>query len=306
MRRTWILALVIVLTAAILGACSSKKEEAAQSAPARDSATSSGSSGRPAEASKASPPMAPGAAAAPSPTPAPAAVPDPVTVDRKIIKNASFDVKVKDGDAAVNKVTASVTAAGGYVQDVRQSGTKVQGRTINMTVRVPSGRYESITTLVRELGEVNNQHEWTQDVTEQYVDLEERIKSKEAHLNQLQKLYTQTGSIKELMELESEIGRVTAELESMKGRMRVLSAQVAFSTMVINLYEPGVPTPISPPKTVWERMTRGFTESWNGVVNFLSALAVAIVAFIPVLALLSVFGGIGYVIYLFVRRRTGK
>ena len=249
--------------------------------------------------------MAPGAAPAPSPA-GPAGESAPVPLDRKIIKNANFDIKIKDGEAAVNKITASVVAAGGYVQDVKQSGTKQQGRTINVTVRVPASQYEPLTTLIRELGDVTNQHQWTADVTEQYVDLEQRIMAKEAHLNQLNKLLAQGGSTKELLEVAAEVDRVTADLESMKGRMRVIANQVDFSTMVVNLYEPGAPTPIAPPKTVWERMQRGFTESWNGVVNFGGDLAVFIVTIFPVLVLLAIVGGIGYVIARFARKRMPR
>ncbi|MDF2628123.1 MAG: hypothetical protein K0R39_1954 [Symbiobacteriaceae bacterium] len=301
MRRKWTLAVVIVLAALVFGACAGGGSAKQESAAPSESRGSTGSA----------PPnqgaVADGAAPAASPQPGvPAGEPTPVPLDRKIIKNASFDIRVKDGDAAVNKITASVTGAGGYVQDVKQSGTAVQGRTINMTVRVPAVQYAALTTIVRELGEVNNQHEWTEDVTEAFVDLEERIKTKEIHLTQLNKLYAQGGTIQEMLQLESEIARVTADLESMKGRMRVLSNRVDFSTMVINLYEPGVPTPISPPKTVWERMQRGFTGSWNGVVNFLGNFVVFAVSAIPVLVLLAVFGGIAFLIVRFSMKRMPK
>ncbi|HWI62950.1 MAG TPA: DUF4349 domain-containing protein [Symbiobacteriaceae bacterium] len=299
MRRKLSLALVIVLVAAVFGACSAGSKKAEEAKMSTGSAPSEAAAPRPADAKA---PMAPGSA----PQGAPAGEPTPMPLDRKIIKNASFDIKVKDGDASVNKITASVTAAGGYVQDVKQSGTKLQGRTINITVRVPASSYDPLTTIIRELGEVTNQHQWTEDVTEQFVDLEERIKTKEAHLNQLQKLYAQGGSIKEMMELESEIARVTADLESMKGRIRVLSNRVDFSTLVVNLYEPNVPAPIAPPKNVWERMTRGFTQSWNGVVNFLGNLVVFLVSAVPVLVLLAIIGGISFVVVRFFLKRYTK
>ncbi|HYF77543.1 MAG TPA: DUF4349 domain-containing protein [Symbiobacteriaceae bacterium] len=293
MRRKWTLAVVIVLASLVFGACAGGSSK--EASPSR------GSTGN-------APPMQ-GAptndSASPQPG-APAGDPNPVPLDRKIIKNASFDIQIKDGDAAVNKITASVTGAGGYVQDVKQSGTAQQGRKINITVRVPAGSYAALTTIVRELGDVTNQHEWTEDVTEAFVDLEERIKSKEMHLGQLQKLYAQGGSIKEMMELESEIARVTADLESMKGKMRVLSNRVDFSTLVINLYEPGVPAPIAPPKTVWERMQRGFTGNWNGLVNFLGNFVVVFVSSIPVLVFLAVVGGIVLLIIRYVMKRMPK
>jgi predicted small secreted protein len=291
MKRTWSLLLAVLLAAALLGGCgagSAKKMDststasAPQEAAARDSVTPQSA---PAVKN-------PGTGGAAVPAGAPV-IPDP---DRKIIQNASFDIKIKDGDAVVNKLTATVSASGGWVQDVKQSGTKETGRTINMTVRVPGSAYTAITTIIRELGDITQQHEWAQDVTDQYVDLEARIKTTQTHLDQLNKLYAQGGTIKDMMEVENEVARVTADLESMKGRMRVLSNQVDFSTLVINLYEPGVPAPLDKPKTVGERISRGFTESWHGVVNFTGDLIVALVTALPVLVYVAILGGLIYLI----------
>ncbi len=227
------------------------------------------------------------------------------TLERKIILNAQLDVKVKDADEAIATISQNVRAAGGYVQENRVEGTKQNGRRVNMSVRVPSSAYGSMVDLVAGLGEVNNRREWTNDVTEEYLDLDARITTKEAHLTQLRKLYAQGGTIKELMELESEIARVTAELESIKGRFNYLSNQVAFSTIVIALYEPGVPTPIKEPKTVWERMQNGFISSWNGVINFMAEAAIFIVSAIPALLFLAVLGLIAWAIARVVNRRRG-
>ncbi|HYG58202.1 MAG TPA: DUF4349 domain-containing protein [Symbiobacteriaceae bacterium] len=293
MKRKILLLIALVLVTALLGACSSaRKEEAKSGAPqmadnAAGRGESASSAPAPAPAAKPAEPGTPnGGGNAPIDLPA----------DRKIILNASFDVKIKEADDAINKISAAVRAAGGYVQENRQQGTKVQGRRVNMSLRVPAGQYGAITDLIRSLGEVSDQREWTEDVTAQYVDLEERIKTKEVHLTQLHKLYGQGGTIKELMELESEINRVTSDLESMKGQMRVLTNRVDFSTVLVNLYEPGAPVPIQPPKTVWERMQRGFIDSWNGVINFMGNLVVFVVASLPILVLLAIFGGIALLI----------
>lgn len=223
--------------------------------------------------------------------------------DRKVILNAQVDLKVKEADGAVREISEAVRAAGGYVQENRQDGTQQQGRKVNLIVRVPSGAYGSIFELVNRLGEVTTSREWTNDVTEEYVDLDARIKTKETHLSQLQKLYAKGGSIKELMDLEQEIARVTAELESIKGRFQFLSSQVAFSTITVTLYEPGVPAPIQPPKTVWDRMKLGFATSWHGLVNWTGDLVVFLATAIPVLAAGTILGGGGYGIYRAVRKR---
>ncbi|HLN64161.1 MAG TPA: DUF4349 domain-containing protein, partial [Symbiobacteriaceae bacterium] len=212
MKRRYVsFGIILVLLSALLVACGAggAKQEAV-----KDSATPAPAAGATEGAAKA-PNQANGAAA-----------PAQLMTDRKLVLNAQFDLRIKDADDATNRISQAVRTAGGYVQETRQTGTKQQGRTVSIVVRVPSGQYGSIVDLVTGLGEVTSRREWTQDVTEQYVDLDQRIKAKQVQLEQLRKLYERTGTVKEMMELESEINRVQSDLESMEGRMRVLSNQV--------------------------------------------------------------------------------
>lgn len=296
MRRNAILIAMVLFASLVFTACGAGSPKKTESAPSAA-------------------PMTPSNAAAPAEQKAPAADTAggsssggglTVPTDRKMILNANYDLRIKDADEAVTRIDQAVRSTGGYVQEVKQTGTKAQGRTVHMMVRVPSRQYGAIKDLIREQGEINGQREWADDVTEQFVDLEERIKTKEVHLQRLQSHFAQAGTIKEMIELEQEIGRVTADLESMKGRMKVMANQVEFSTFVINLYEPGVPTPIQPPKTVWERMQRGFTGSWNGVVNFTGNLAVFLVSALPVLVYLAILGALGWLIARPIRRKVSN
>jgi hypothetical protein len=296
-KRLLTLVAALLVVGALLGGCGAGSRKATSgAAPAADRAT----------APAAAPNPAPQAAKPAEQSAAPTSVGVPIPDDRKIIMNAQFDVRVKDSDDAIAHISQAVRASGGFVQDMKQSGTPQQGRTVNMTLRVPSNQYGTIIDLVNGLGEVNQRREWTEDVTEQYVDLQARITTGEAHLQQLQKLYERSGSIKEMMDLEQEISRVTADLESMKGRIRVLANRVDLSTVMVNLYEPGVPTPIQTPKTVLERMKLGFTSSWNGVVNFTGNLVVLLVTLLPILVYLTVLGGIGYAIYRVIRAKAPR
>ncbi len=224
------------------------------------------------------------------------------TFDRKVIMNGEIQVKVKSVEDALAKITSSVSQSGGYIQETRQEGVRQSGRTVYVTMRVPAERYTALTSLIGGLGEDPVTKEWTADVTAEYLDLDARMKTREVHLAQLQKLYDKGTTIKELMELEAEIARVTADLESLKGRFRYLSNQVAYSTISAKLYETSAPTPIQPPKGVLERMEREFLNSWNQVVNFTGTFLVFLVSVIPVIAYVAVLGGVAYAIYRTVRR----
>jgi hypothetical protein len=292
-----LLSLMVVGVVAACGGSGAKREMDKATMPPQAGSAASNLSGAPV-AGVASSPQAP--PASPSPGGSPSV---PITIDRKLVLNAQLDIKVKDIDAALGAISTAVRAAGGYIQDTRQQGTKPQGRTASLIARVPSGQYGSVMDATKGLGEEINRREFTEDVTDQYVDVESRIKTLEGHVAQLQKLYANTGTIKEMIDLQQEITRATADLESLKGRFRVLSSQVQLSTITINLNEPNAPTPVKLPRNTWERMRVGFQDSYNGVINFTSDVAIFLVTALPVLVYLAFFGAIVFGVMRIVRSR---
>ncbi|HEY8346456.1 MAG TPA: DUF4349 domain-containing protein, partial [Symbiobacteriaceae bacterium] len=217
--------------------------------------------------------------------------------------HAEAELRVSDAEEALTRLTEAVKTAGGYVQETSQSGTRESGLQIRVVLRVPADQFRSVVDLLPTVGEVRHRREWTQDVTEEYVDLEARIAAKETHLEQLRKLYERSGTVQELMELEKEIARVTGELESLKGRYRALSSQVALSTITVTLTEISIGSPPPAPRNLWERMRRGFVTSWNGVINSMADLVVLLVMLVPLLLWVVILAPIGFVLYRLIRRR---
>jgi len=310
-RRTFWLALCLTLTVALTGCGGGAKSSETATSGYRGSANASAPAAAPLEqelgiGSSADSSLALKLADASGKAVTDAGTTAQVT-DRKIIQNAEIELSVRNVDDALNAINEAVRSSGGYVQENRVSGTRESGRQVNMTLRVPAGSYGSLLDLLASLGEQIDLRQWTNDVTEEYLDLEARIETGEAHLAQLNKLYERSGSVSEMIELEREIARVTSDLESMKGRYNYLSNQVAFSTIRVNLYEPGVPAPVRDPQTLGERVRDGFLQSWHNTVAMAESLLIALVAMIPGLLFLAVLAGVvGGVIWLIVRTRRGR
>jgi hypothetical protein len=72
------------------------------------------------------------------------------------------------------------------------------------------------------------------DVTEQYADLEIRLKNAEAVRQRLEALLAKAGKVEDALAVERELERITQAIEQMKGRLRLLSELVAFSTITAN------------------------------------------------------------------------
>jgi hypothetical protein len=72
------------------------------------------------------------------------------------------------------------------------------------------------------------------DVTEQFADLEIRLKNAEAVRERLQALLAKAAKIEDALAVERELERITQTIEQMKGRLRLLGELIAFSTITVN------------------------------------------------------------------------
>jgi hypothetical protein len=224
--------------------------------------------------------------------------------DRKIVLNAEIHLKVGDVENAIGELRILASMSGGYVANSQMSGQKHTRRTGLIVLRVPSGHYESIIARMKDLGEIQDIRDWTQDVTAEFLDLEPRIASKQKHLDQLMKLYDRGGTTEELMRLTMEIDRVQGELESLKGRLKFLTNLVDFSTITVRVVEEAVPQK-EPPKSVIDRAIRAFENSVTGLINFLGDVVVWGAGALPKFAFWSALALVGAFAFRLWRTRRG-
>ncbi len=158
--------------------------------------------------------------------------------DRKIIRNGDVTLEVEAYEAAAAKIAEVVAAEKGFVAGAdtqKLANGKIRA---TITLRVPPQGFEAILARFREIGTVRNQSITTQDVTKQYVDLELRLKSKTALEERLRKILAeQKGNLKELLEVEVQLGKIVEEIESIKGEIKYYDNLVGLSTIVVRIYE---------------------------------------------------------------------
>ena len=176
-------------------------------------------------------PMATPAVMAPSPGPR-------VPATLKLIWTAALQVEVPDFRAAVDQAARAVAGLGGYVSD-RQSSEDGAGRERGqMTLRVPSEKFDGALSALKKLGRVKSEGVRTQDVTKAYADLETRLAVKRETATRLREiLKRQAGKVSEVLEVEREIARVVEEIEQAEGERRYFDHQVSLSTITLSLYE---------------------------------------------------------------------
>ena len=128
--------------------------------------------------------------------------------------------QVEPGLDAVEKVARDM---GGYLA-ARQD--------TSITIRVPRDRFDETLARIQKLGDVTHRDIKAQDVTDEYVDLQARLKNAYAIRDKLTDLLSRA-AVKDALDIEKELGRVTEDIERMEGKLKLLRDQIAFSTVTV-------------------------------------------------------------------------
>jgi hypothetical protein len=182
--------------------------------------------------------------------PAPTAAPKPpeprqqAPDDRKIIRNGSLTLEVDSFDATQKQVEQAAQELGGYVGDVNReklANGKIHG---TITVRVPADKFDAAVERLRALGDLKNQNVTASDVTKAYFDLQGRLANAVKLQERLRELIKKEGAaVKDLLEVEKELGRVSGQIEQMTGELKFYDNQVSFSMLTLTIAEKDIALP---------------------------------------------------------------
>lgn len=213
----------------------------------------------------------------------------PVSVTRKIMYSADVTMEVDDFDQAREELHSLVAEAGGYMLHFSDSRNvnRING---HFTVKVPAEGFQPFLDQLEEMkkGSEFRKNVRGQDVTEEYVDLDARLGAKEAVETRLLELMKQATEAQDLLAFSNELARVQEEIESLKGRMRYINENVAYSTVELHMYQEidaGVRRPGD--DRLQSRLGRALVGSTEGVIRFLGDTLVFLTGALPVLLLLA-------------------
>ena len=209
---------------------------------------------------------------------------------RKIIYTAMVNLIVEDFAKADQALIELVKTHKGYVISSEISGSPGSPRTGQWKVRVPIDQFDPFRAALAKLGEPERSSTDSQDVTEEYYDVEARIKTKKVEeASLLRLLENSTGKIDDILAVRRELSRVREEVERQQGRLQVLAKLTAMSTLTINLRER---SSYRPPEAADFGTTIGRTlsDSWSALLGFGKGVVIFLTALIPWLPLVALIG----------------
>ena len=227
-------------------------------------------------------------------------------MDRKILRDATLTLEVGAPAETQRKIASIAESLGGFVvtseSKQRQTGDAKQELEVNLVIRVPATQFGLALDQIRSTGSRVIQEKITgQDVTEEFIDLEARLKTQNALESQFLEIMKQANKVSDALEVQRQIAEVRTEIEKLEGRKRFLENRASLSTITVNLQSP----------TAIAVNTSGFGRNIREAVADSVDIAVAIVLFlirfvivmIPILILVIIPGGF---IARLVLRRTRK
>ncbi len=171
---------------------------------------------------------------------------DPQTgLNRMVIYNATLDLIVRDTAPAITDTLKIVQEAGGYVTTLNSYRDNEQLRA-TLTARVPSDRLIGTLEKLRKIALVVDREGLTgEDVTDQYTDLEARLRNMEVAEQRYLAILNQADKIEDILAVQKRLDEIRGEIEQTKGRMEYLSKSAAFATITISLTPDVLARPIS-------------------------------------------------------------
>lgn len=166
-------------------------------------------------------------------------------LDRKIVRTATLTLTVGNVGTGVADVERIATTAGGFVSSSNMTFQNAGGddserrQVATLTIRVPSSSYASVMSELRGVAEeVTSETSNASEVTEEFTDLQSRLRTLEATESQYLELLSRAETIDDILTVQDRLNTVVAEIEQVKGRMNLLDDLTDLATITVELTPP--------------------------------------------------------------------
>lgn len=203
-----------------------------------------------------------------------------------IIRTASLSIVVRDYNAARNEVDRIARSVNGYIGDLTALGARGEAPSLRGTLRVPATRLDEAIAALKKLGEVQQESLGSDDVTQQWTDLEARLanaRASEARLKDV--LQNRTGRLSDVLEVEREIARVRGEIEQMEAQRKSLDNAITYAVVRLELVSERKAEAGPGPVSISTRLRNAVVDGYAAAVERAVSLVVFLAEILPTLML---------------------
>ncbi|WP_158286951.1 DUF4349 domain-containing protein [Mesobacillus foraminis] len=231
--------------------------------------------------------------------------PESESSGRKVIYNADLQLKVNNYTEVQGKLEKKAISYGGYIVQSQTSTFEDEQLSETMVFRIPQRNFQSFLHDAEGTAEeITHRNVSGQDVTEEFVDLESRLRSKKAVEARLLSFMDEAEKTEDLLKISADLAAVQEEIEQLAGRKNFLQNQTDYSTVTVSLE-----TNILVPKVdqasdlnTWQKVKKQLAVNINVLLALVSGIIVLIAGNLPILILT---GMVLSTIWIFLRRKKG-
>lgn len=204
-------------------------------------------------------------------------------IERKFIRNGQIDFETEDINKTRERIFSAIKNSGGYISSENEYKNPYEIST-TISIRVPADNFDKlIAEITYGVKRFDRKEIYVQDVTEEFIDIEARLKTKRELENKYLEILKRANSVSEILEVEKQIGELRSEIESFEGRLKFLNDQVSLSTLTVRIYEP-----LSKHTEFGKKFIDGFKNGWDNLILFF-VLLVNIWPFIIIIIAILIF-----------------
>lgn len=191
----------------------------------------------------------------------------------QMMKEGNITCELDNYATDKEKIRELVNKYGGYISsenEVRES-YRVGN---DLVIRVSSEKFEALVKeICNAVKSIDSKQITATDVSEEYFDLETRIKTKKEVEKRYVDFLSRAKNIEEVLKVENELRVIREEIEAKEGRLNFLKDRVSFSTINLNIYQNLDYTgAITKKPGFFNKLAEGFSTGWKGILNFLVML----------------------------------
>ncbi len=222
-----------------------------------------------------------------------------------IIYSGSLNLVVLDSMQTQADVQRLTEEFGGYVAASESYRYEQGSVTINMTLRVPAAKFDEVMAQLRKLAlEINHDSVSSENVTQEYVDLDARLRALEAKATRLEELMEDAEDTEAVLAIYRELSATQQEIEQVKGRMQYLERSAAMATISVTLTPDALSRPVEVAGWRPQGTAKRAVEALLSTLQFLGNAFIWILLYVvPVLA---VVGGVLYFVIRGFSRLLGR
>lgn len=226
----------------------------------------------------------------------------PASVGERIIKEGTVTLELEGQrfDTAFGQVVNAATRLGGTVVSSDTTTADTGATAGSVTVQVPVERYEDLLVGVGEIGTVVSRQITAQDVTDEFTDLESRLRHLQAQERFYLELLEDAEGVADAIAVQQQLEGLQGQIEQVQGRLQLLDARTTFSTLTVELFEPGAPVELAGAGGPRPDFGQYWAQARDAFVNVVGGMLVVGFFVAPLLVLLAA----AYLVWQALRRRS--